>query len=37
MAALQGTEIVDIAIEDAVKSTKEVSEVLYNTAKVFFS
>jgi len=37
MAALQGTEIVDIAISDAVKDTKVVSENLYNTAEVFFS
>lgn len=37
MAALRGTEILDIPIEDAVNTTKTVDEKLFNTAKVFFS
>ena len=37
MAALQGAEIVDIPIIDAVSVTKVVSEKLYKAAEVFFS
>jgi 6-phosphofructokinase 1 len=37
MAALRGTEIIDVALEDAVKDTKVVGEGLYNMAKVFFT
>jgi len=37
MAALRGTEIIDIPIEDAVTVTKTVDDKLFNTAKVFFS
>jgi ATP-dependent phosphofructokinase / diphosphate-dependent phosphofructokinase len=37
MAALRGTDILDIPIEDAVNITKTVDDKLFNTAKVFFS
>jgi ATP-dependent phosphofructokinase / diphosphate-dependent phosphofructokinase len=37
MAALQGTQIVDISIEDAIRKTKTVDEKFYETAKVFFN
>jgi 6-phosphofructokinase 1 len=36
MAALRGTEIVDIAIEEAVSSLKTVKDGFYEVAKVFF-
>jgi phosphofructokinase-like protein len=37
MAALQGTQIIDIPIDDAVSSIKTVDEDFYETAKVFFN
>ncbi len=37
MAALQGTQIVDIPLEEAVDVTKTVDEKFYETAKVFFN
>jgi 6-phosphofructokinase 1 len=37
MAALRGTQIIDIPIEDAVSSIKTVDEDFYETAKVFFN
>jgi len=36
MAALRGTEIIDIPIEDAVKELKLVSDEFYDVAKTFF-
>jgi 6-phosphofructokinase 1 len=37
MAALQGTQIVDISIDEAVSTIKTVDEKFYETAKVFFN
>jgi len=37
MAALQGTQIVDIPLDEAVNTTKTVDEKFYETAKVFFN
>jgi phosphofructokinase-like protein len=37
MAALHGTHIVDITIEEAVSTIKTVDEKFYETAKVFFN
>ena len=37
MAAIKGTEIIDIPIEEAVSKTKTVSEKFYDTARVFFN
>jgi ATP-dependent phosphofructokinase / diphosphate-dependent phosphofructokinase len=36
MAALRGTEIIDIPIDDAVKSLKTVSDEFYDVARTFF-
>lgn len=36
MAALQGTEIVEVAIEDAVKNLKLVGDDFYDVARTFF-
>lgn len=36
MAALKGTEIIDIPIDEAVSSLKLVDDTFYNTAKTFF-
>lgn len=37
MAALRGTQIIDIPISEAVSVTKTVDDKLYQTAKVFFN
>jgi len=37
MAALKGTEIIDIPLEDAVTNLKVVDDKFYETAKVFYS
>lgn len=37
MAALKGTEIVDISLEEAVESLKTVDDKFYDTARVFFN
>ena len=37
MAALKGTQILDIPIEDAVSKLKTVDEGFYDVARVFFN
>ncbi len=37
MAAIKGTEIIDISLEEAISKTKTVSEKFYEAAKVFFN